>query len=96
MTRKELEALMTVRDKLRSGEIPPERFDMEHWRGPCGCIGWHMVQMTGSFGGDLWELFFPQDTDDAYSATPRQAAQAIDNFLETGDPKWREVMTNDV
>lgn len=99
MTPQERQALMQVRDKLRSGEIPADQFDMCEPCGSPGCIGMWMLAEMGEWRGlslprfrDAAELFFPGD-EDPYSATPHQAAQAIDNFLEDGDPKWREVMS---
>jgi len=57
-------------------------------------------KMVCSSYGPIRALYFP-DRDktfpicgkkDAYTASPTQAAQAIDNFLLTGEPKWDEVM----
>lgn len=48
--------------------------------------------------GDLKELFYPEDSMwctgivNYDSITPDDAAQAIDNFLEYGDPKWPEIL----
>lgn len=42
----------------------------------------------------LHGLFYPNEQiiPNPYSATPSQAAVAIDNYLSSGDPKWKEVM----
>jgi len=50
----------------------------------------------------LERLYFPElknNTEDAdfYQAiTPGEASQAIQNFLETGDPDWDSILNNDV
>lgn len=84
-----------------------KRFDMgtSYMEGGCGttaCIGGWMAHFMkiddealfvdefmgrGKFNKLFWDNTEP-DT------TPAQAAQAIDNFLETGDPRWDEVLEN--
>lgn len=40
----------------------------------------------------LQALFFPPQHIDYDRITPAQAVKAIDNFIETGDPKWNAVL----
>jgi hypothetical protein len=37
-------------------------------------------------------LFFPKGIDDTSPITPNQAVQAIDNWIATGDPRWKQIM----
>ena len=75
--------------------------------GDCGsamCIGGAMGQVMGrtvydanryvhgkSQSDPLYPLFFPPDRIDYDSITAEEAAQAIDNFLKTGDPHWEDI-----
>jgi hypothetical protein len=54
----------------------------------------NFVYRTKDYNKELGALFFPPGFSGAqYRAiTMEQAAQAIDNYLETGDPKWDEVV----
>jgi hypothetical protein len=40
----------------------------------------------------LHELFYPTTDKDWNTITPKKAAQAIDNFIKTSNPKWAEVV----
>lgn len=42
---------------------------------------------------DRDELYFPECAVNYDAITPQQAAQAITNFLDGGDPKWAEVLS---
>lgn len=107
MTNEEHAALIQVRDALASGLLDGQ-FNMNQSISECGtfaCIGGHMAQIMGmteyediqpfvSDHKELHELFYPDfdgdmDWDDI---TPTQAVMAIDNFLNTGDPAWNEVI----
>jgi len=39
------------------------------------------------------ELFYPPSEFSYKAITPAQAAKAIDNYLETGDPDWESMLT---
>lgn len=100
----ELEALRWVRGGLNSGAIPPEEFDMgatAHRRecGTVGCLGAHMALHAGmsfekassyvrSVKGPLKQLFFPHDKAIGWYASPKQAVEVVDHFLETGEVDW--------
>lgn len=67
--------------------------------GTAACIGgWMAKEMRKSAfdcvmnaEGSLKKLFFPQINYDRWDdITPKQAVTAINNFLKTGNPKWRE------
>lgn len=100
------EALIKVRDHLRTGTLPGG-FNMDKACSdrPCGTIacigGWAGLFMGMSHdeasdfvyevGVDLYPLFYPGRVD-YEKITPKQASQAIDNYLETGEPRWAEVL----
>jgi len=46
-----------------------------------------------SNGGNMKELFYPPGVFSYKAITPAQAAKAIDNYLETGDPDWESMLT---
>lgn len=119
LTKKELEALLAVRDGLASGAYKHVRnfsdtkskkpmFNMTQACvsdscGTIGCIGGWMARQMGlneieahdyvyETPGKTYDLFFPKGLNgDWDKITPKQAVKAIDNFLETGDPKWPQV-----
>lgn len=99
ITQEHLDTLALVRDRLRSGKIPAERFDMGTFfrYNECGSIhciaGWCQLISPDKFWNELCaptkELFYQESLyGGAMHGTPNQAAQAIDNFLtsyaETG------------
>lgn len=77
-------------------------------RGSCGtvgCIGgWLAREMRYSIqdaedyvtstevDSKIRHLFFPPRRIDYEGVTPIQAAQAIENFLRTGNPSWNEIV----
>lgn len=103
----ERKALELVRDKLRSGEIPAAEFDMHYFNcGTTHCIGGWAWALSDDLRSDYRRrrlsssdfyalpthgLFLPSQ-DRFFHATPIQAAQARDNFLAIGDPKWAEIL----
>lgn len=103
LTHSERNALLCVRDDLRSGKIPIWQFNMRFFGGlPC-CIAGHArhhikisnltyirdPKYNGLFGLGLG------NGHAAYRANPHQAAEAIDNFLTTGNPQWDRVMATE-
>ena len=76
-------------------------FNMEYWGSidHCGtphCIGgWLEVreQLDGRDRERCHDLFYP-DLSVAYWAKirPKHAAEAIQNFLMTGEPQWKEII----
>lgn len=76
-----------------------------HSCGTVACIGgWMALEMKMSpqeaadfvfnvrSGVPKYRLFYPEDVvDDWDEITPKKAARAIGNFLETGDPQWDKV-----
>lgn len=42
----------------------------------------------------LYDLFYPHPLHEWEQITPEMAVEAIDNFLEYGDPKWVKVALN--
>lgn len=74
--------------------------------GTVGCIGGWMAMSMGmstlaasdyvhdTSPAALHPLFFPHGVDLFHwdRITPKRAARAIDNFIETGDPKWAQVV----
>lgn len=124
----EYEALIRVRDGLRSGkyvhvkpgegvcpapEVKAFNMDISFEKGDelngfpdcdqVGCIGgWvafdlgyanpsHYVYQNDDDAA-IRPLFFPPSHLSYSEVTEEQAAQAIDNFLNTGDPRWEEVV----
>ncbi|MDH7796373.1 MULTISPECIES: hypothetical protein [unclassified Beijerinckia] len=82
-------------------------FEGEFDCGTVRCIGGWVAHLCDNFSprsyvcnaeGPLGELYFPLggdggNDDYAYSRiTPKQAAKAITNFLDTGKPEWRKVL----
>lgn len=83
-------------------------FNMNYEGQGCGtvaCIGGWMAASMGidqqdyvqSTGGSLRGLFYPPMMDDLEHAdyediTAEMAVKAIDNYLRTGNPFWREVL----
>jgi hypothetical protein len=48
----------------------------------------------GNAHGELYTLFYPSlDTPEWLAITPAIAAQAVVNYLTTGDPKWSSLFT---
>lgn len=49
--------------------------------------------LSVGYGKPLNALFYPSDDEGSIPSaiTPHQAADAIDNFLQFGDPRWPEV-----
>lgn len=78
--------------------------------GSISCIGGTMAIIMGmdADAADKWvwmrrydrgleELFFPRHLMDSHAMeeiTPEQAAAAIGNFLQTGQPEWKKVAPN--
>lgn len=72
--------------------------------GSVACIGGYMAMAMGVGGADeisdyvygrerLRTLFFPSKCGHIYEKiTPKHAIKAIDNFLTSGAPKWRDVL----
>lgn len=66
----------------------------------------HANNYVGSYAGDnehreangrdgrsqLGRLFYPKETLAWDPITPAQAVRAIDNYLETGQPRWEEIV----
>ena len=50
------------------------------------------VKAKGHNGLGLRELCFPSSVHDWNDITPEMAAQAIDNYLDTGDPDWEGIV----
>lgn len=90
----------------------PSQFCMLHFRGrgDCGtaaCLGGHLSHRLGESGeGWYWRdrhmeklfepLFFPPRKMRYSAITPDQAADAIDNFLVDGDPRWEVVCADTI
>ena len=93
--------LVALEHLLRDGKIPTKKFDMRMWwRFQCGCIGgWleHIAALAdireASYYNNLLPLLYPLECEEAWDATPKQAAKAIRNYLTTGDPKWVDVVS---
>jgi hypothetical protein len=100
-------ALQVVRDKLASGEIPEESFDMWEDCGSVCCIGGWVAKELGINAHtkqqyfvwktqELRDLFFPpthtRESTQYYKITVAQAVQAIDNFKENKKPRWDEIL----
>lgn len=87
---------------------PPDRnvFNMDYviQRAECGtvyCIGGFMAMLLGEYpygfvsgkrDTKIHELFMPSNVINWSEITKEQAIKAIDNFIESGDPRWKEVM----
>lgn len=83
------------------------KFNMMEWAVPtvCGtvrCIGGDLEaslrrNLTSEEYVFCRGLFFPQDLTEGPRAwlkiTPAQAAEAIRNFIATGEPRWSEIVT---
>lgn len=103
LTHRECSALLRVRDDLRSGHIRNWQFNMRKYGGPhCGCIAGHAIQYMSEFTDRVTYIRNPKynglfalgfaESHPAYNATPAQGAEAIDNFLTTGNPQWFRIM----
>lgn len=44
----------------------------------------------------LNKLYYPEALEDWPAITPKQAARAIDNFLNTGDPQWARIASRNL
>lgn len=66
--------------------------------GTCCCIGGWANKFGASFNqyrnnrNEMLDRLFYPDVEEAFDATPEQAAQAIENYLTHGDPLWEEVI----
>jgi hypothetical protein len=71
--------------------------------GTVGCIGGYVALAMGkdinkasnyvhTAGGNIRELYFPSPAIAYDRVTQGQAAQAIGNFLTTGNPMWRDII----
>jgi hypothetical protein len=79
-------------------------FNMSNWAtsqtcGTVGCIGgWMEAQLKApryswDWPETLHPLFHPLVEGNEWERiTPKKAARAIDNFIETGDPQWAKVL----
>ena len=94
-------ALIATRDMLKNGLPKGLAYDYNNWteKTDCGttaCIGGMMEFITGSrfyYKVGVEELFFKGfNKKDGQGATQHQAVKAINNVLETGKPKWDEVL----
>ena len=93
-------ALIATRDMLKNGLPKGLAYNYNSWKykkdcGITACIGGMMEFITGdppdySYKTGIEELFFA-GFKDGKGATPHQAVKAINNVLETGKPKWKEV-----
>lgn len=90
-------ALELVRDGLRSGEIPAEKFAMKQWCGTTACIGGWMTMalrkaerheecIAALVNANLYSLFYPMPPH-GWGSPPDRAALAIDRFL-SGKTPW--------
>ncbi len=69
--------------------------------GSVGCIGGYMALVTGQNtqvtvrrehpNRELAKLFFPPSRSDYNTITPKQAVQALDNYLTKGKASWHTI-----
>jgi hypothetical protein len=81
----------------------PKSFHMAHWGGSCGtvcCIGGtaealmrdNLFNQGNAIPDELYNLFFPGHTKEAYRASTKQAAVALRHYLTTGKENWKMAM----
>lgn len=86
------------------------RFDMgttglfkqgKHGCGSVACIGgWVHKELGRTGGASTWAytkaaaLCYPDVINDWSGITPKEAANAIDNFLKDGKPRWKAVIAS--
>lgn len=95
-------ALIATRDMLKNGLPKGLAYKYDSWKeindcGTTACIGGMMEFITGNHPGNgyktgIEELFYGGFNKYGQGATPHQAVKAINNVLETGKPKWDEVL----
>ena len=85
-------ALGVARD-LRSGVIPPEKYDQRRWCGTACCIGGHIATRLGKthnvLMGEIWDrcgddLFVPDLFSGRHPSNPILAADAIERYIMLG------------
>ncbi len=53
---------------------------------------WKMDAVEDSCSENLHRLFYPSHVQEAFAATPTQAADALEYYLTTGEEAWKMVM----
>lgn len=93
------QGLIQLSRDLADGTIPPERFDMLNRCGTACCIGGHLAERGVIIQDCGWVESYPALRSTFFPDGPAivctdavKGAQAIVNFLVTGDPKWDDVM----
>lgn len=96
-------AAIAVRDKLKSGQIRPEEFNMRYFKSSCGtvrCIGGHMaVELKNQYANQnpTSELDVSSSVENAADrlfypnnccATTTQAVRALNNFIKGNSRPW--------